>query len=850
MVALRALSFALVVLVTSGYVAGETFTSPNYPSVYPPGSKVAKSFKFGTGLRPRVALKTLSLAERDSVTIAEGAANGTYCKGWELRRYTGFNQPKQATVFSAGLEVCIAFDGSNGNAEGFEFLIEGIPICNGTYEDVEKSDIISPNYPLYSPIQNNCKWQVIVPPGQHISFKVYSFNLGTSCRNAYLTISNLTEYAGENSKQFCEMDLYNMMMDTLGNSNVVFWSRKEGLGFRIQFTVLGCKKSDLPANATYGKHTNPQALYNENYIAKFHCNDGYRYSNDLDELALTCASDKKWHQVTEAPRPTCIQIQCPRLGGPQYGSVKFDSEAIGSKAIFTCDENFYLVGESVRVCQKEGTWNGTTPVCQFSESIGCQEIGDPTFGKVIGNGSTTNSVLAFECNKGYTLNGPANITCQADGIWSGRLPTCDVVRCPALTAPLNGDIQNVDREYQAVASYTCKSGYRLVNSTDGKRECLETGSWSGPELFCEVITCPIPNVHGGNATYDSLMIGGQANITCDKGHEPMITGYKTAVCLPTGEWSIVILGCFRVRCPRLDNLTNADADWVSHAYGNVVTVECRPGFFFDEYWSVKQKEARCTETKEWSVNVTQGCLFAPVPTSPPVKPVTTTTTTTVTVTPIATQTTTTTPTSPTTSPESTSTSAAIKEGTTSVPSTEWILNTTASETTSSPIKVVTVEPNSTATVTSGRFSTRTPTTDNSHESTTAGVTPTLNFTTKEPRATTTKQLSTAATTDISTVSTGNSTLNTEGNGTNAKQTEGGKDKSGEYIGIGVGCALLVIVLVVVAIWYIRKSNAVPSERLTNDSGAFENQLYDLDSVNVTPGDNERAIDVHQASFNN
>ena len=49
----------------------------------------------------------------------------------------------------------------------------------------------------------------------------------------------------------------------------------------------------------------------------------------------------------------------------------------------------------------------------------------PSDGRVdTSDGTLFGDVAKYSCDEGYILNGPAKRTCQADGEWSGSMPTC------------------------------------------------------------------------------------------------------------------------------------------------------------------------------------------------------------------------------------------------------------------------------------------------------------------------------------------------------------------------------------------------------------------------------------------
>ena len=52
----------------------------------------------------------------------------------------------------------------------------------------------------------------------------------------------------------------------------------------------------------------------------------------------------------------------------QRGSAKYTGTSIGSLATYQCEEGYLLAGNSQRICQSNGHWNGSTPECQRIEN--------------------------------------------------------------------------------------------------------------------------------------------------------------------------------------------------------------------------------------------------------------------------------------------------------------------------------------------------------------------------------------------------------------------------------------------------------------------------------------------------
>ena len=59
---------------------------------------------------------------------------------------------------------------------------------------------------------------------------------------------------------------------------------------------------------------------------------------------------------------------------------------------------------------------------------------------------------------------------------------CLAVDCGSVDPPSNGDINAPETTFQAVATYSCISGYSLVG--DSIQTCQANGSWSGQIPQC------------------------------------------------------------------------------------------------------------------------------------------------------------------------------------------------------------------------------------------------------------------------------------------------------------------------------------------------------------------------------
>ncbi len=57
-------------------------------------------------------------------------------------------------------------------------------------------------------------------------------------------------------------------------------------------------------------------------------------------------------------------LNCGRLKSPVGGTVILTGTTVGSRAYYSCEENYELKGVGVRVCEDTELWSGEEPVCE------------------------------------------------------------------------------------------------------------------------------------------------------------------------------------------------------------------------------------------------------------------------------------------------------------------------------------------------------------------------------------------------------------------------------------------------------------------------------------------------------
>ena len=60
---------------------------------------------------------------------------------------------------------------------------------------------------------------------------------------------------------------------------------------------------------------------------------------------------------------------CANLTSPDDGMVTYDDNTVGSQANYSCSEGYTLNGTTTRVCQADGQWSGSEPICEGQSVI-------------------------------------------------------------------------------------------------------------------------------------------------------------------------------------------------------------------------------------------------------------------------------------------------------------------------------------------------------------------------------------------------------------------------------------------------------------------------------------------------
>ncbi|XP_078583844.1 uncharacterized protein LOC144866356 [Branchiostoma floridae x Branchiostoma japonicum] len=294
--------------------------------------------------------------------------------------------------------------------------------------------------------------------------------------------------------------------------------------------------------------------------------------------------------------PSCAAVECPLLTAPDNGDMT-GNNFYTSEVGFTCDSGFELVGSSTLTCQADATWSGRVPSCTV---VQCPALTNPENGVMTGSNSFGDEVQ-FTCNPGYEIFGSSTITCLVDGQWSMSAPLCTVLQCPNLIPPMNGKMVGINAHSEAV-TFTCNSGYELSGSP--AVTCQLDDIWTGRPPLCTVIQCPALSSPSHGAKVGSNYYRDVVTFSCDRGYQ--LDGDFSVNCLGDGTWSGSVPACRAIQCPSMTPIANGYLVG-SNSFRNVVTFHCFPG-----YELVGDESLTCQADRTWS-GVIPACSIVQCP---------------------------------------------------------------------------------------------------------------------------------------------------------------------------------------------------------------------------------------------
>ncbi|KAJ7408534.1 hypothetical protein BTVI_59212 [Pitangus sulphuratus] len=300
-------------------------------------------------------------------------------------------------------------------------------------------------------------------------------------------------------------------------------------------------------------------------VILYTCYSGYEL---LGNPVLACQEDGAWNGTA----PACVSIECTLLSPPENGFLHVTENTLGSAVQYSCRPGFTLIGSDTRLCLPSRQWSNTAPYCK---AITCNSPAQLTNGKIRGENYTYGSVVYYECDPGYQLNGPAERRCQENQKWDGYEPICIPVSCSPPPVLENGQVTGEEYTFQKHTEYSCNEGFLLDG--DRIRVCLANGSWSGITPLCKAVTCPVPlPLPNGRTMGSDFSFKKEVHYHCNEGYS--LQGVSTLTCQSDGTWNSEAPHCEPVICGPPEDISHGFLNGSSFTYGQFVQYVCFPSY--------------------------------------------------------------------------------------------------------------------------------------------------------------------------------------------------------------------------------------------------------------------------------
>ncbi|XP_069779037.1 sushi, von Willebrand factor type A, EGF and pentraxin domain-containing protein 1 isoform X2 [Narcine bancroftii] len=358
----------------------------------------------------------------------------------------------------------------------------------------------------------------------------------------------------------------------------------------VQCVALSCGPAP---NIDHAFPETGHKLYGD--IAIYYCTDGYSISGNSQ---LFCNATGVWAPSEGQAMPHCVADFCrkptfaPHVILETISKEKFPA---GSQVAYKCEEGFTLNTSITIECVRGGTWD-PSPFSVQCIPVRCGEPPVIERGQVSGTNYSFGAIVAYSCSRGFYVKGNKKRACQADGEWSGRLPSCQPVSCgdpPQLT---NGQVEIKNGTlFQSEVRYRCHHGFRLVGSPI--RTCQGNRIWhSESSPSCIPVNCgPPPAMKHGHFIGSDFSLGSRVKLQCEEGY--VVSGKAVMICQEDSLWDRSQRPqCIPLRCPEPSSMGRESNLFVHETNtSGIVLLECAEGYVLEGPSSLK-----CLASQQWN----------------------------------------------------------------------------------------------------------------------------------------------------------------------------------------------------------------------------------------------------------
>ncbi|XP_058887341.1 sushi, von Willebrand factor type A, EGF and pentraxin domain-containing protein 1-like [Acipenser ruthenus] len=365
--------------------------------------------------------------------------------------------------------------------------------------------------------------------------------------------------------------------------------------------AVKCEVLNIPSHGSMDC-AHPIEKFSYNSGCWFGCEEGFLLNGTN---STQCTSQGRWSAQT----PACQAVKCEALNIPSHGSMDcahpIEKFSYNSGCWFGCEEGFLLNGTNSTQCTSQGRWSAQTPVCQ---ALKCESLKTPIRGVM--NCSHPfgdyrfNSSCEIDCEEGFIMRGSDRLQCNASGLWTEPLPTCQAVKCEVLNIPSHGSMDcahPIEKfSYNSGCWFGCEEGF-LLNGTNST-QCTSQGRWSAQTPACQALKCetlmaPIRGVMNCSHPFGNYRFNSSCEMGCEEGF--IMRGSDRLQCNASGLWTEPLPTCHAVKCEVLNIPSHGSMDCAhpieKFSYNSGCWFGCEEGFLLNG-----TNSTQCTSQGRWS----------------------------------------------------------------------------------------------------------------------------------------------------------------------------------------------------------------------------------------------------------
>ncbi|KAM5192189.1 membrane cofactor protein-like [Mantella aurantiaca] len=338
-----------------------------------------------------------------------------------------------------------------------------------------------------------------------------------------------------------------------------------------------------PPNIPYGRLKSEfadQMTFAVASTVKYDCQNGFVRIPGVKNY-ITCLENSNW----SANDDFCHLRSCGFPGEIENGYLEAENFFFGSRVTYYCNLGYYMASKrSYRECQVDGTWSNSLPICEAVMCPPPPTIPNGTFHPVKEEYYFSDAVR-YECNDpNMVMEYDSSVFCMDSGNWSDPHPSCIEVNCEPPNVPHSRKISGFVGPYtlNSLVRFECDKGFKMEGSDT--IVCNMDNSWKPSPPDCIGAFCTEPKLlHGkviGGKKFNGYKVDDSVILECGPYYK--LKGANRITCGTDFQWNPIVPTCeLGTFCPE-PKLINGKITQGTKVYGyskyDSIILSCGSGY--------------------------------------------------------------------------------------------------------------------------------------------------------------------------------------------------------------------------------------------------------------------------------